>query len=53
VIARLEGRHDEAAGHFKAVVDNGKDPVWQQMATQSLADMELKKRLAGQVKLSK
>lgn len=52
-IARLEGRHDEAAGHFKAVVDNGKDPDWQQMATQSLADMELKKRLAGQVKLSK
>lgn len=52
-IARLEGRHDEAAGHFKAVVDGGKDPVWQQMATQSLADMELKKKLAGQVKLSK
>ncbi|WP_306536362.1 tetratricopeptide repeat protein [Geobacter sp.] len=52
-IARLEGRHDEAAGHFQAVVTGGKDPVWQQMATQALADMELKKKLAGQVKLSK
>ena len=52
-IARLEGRHDEAAGHFKAVADKGKDPVWQQMAAQALADIELKKRLAGQVKLSK
>lgn len=52
-IARLEGRHDEAAGHFKAVAENGKDPDWQRMAAQALADMELKKKLAGQVKLSK
>lgn len=52
-IARLEGRHDEAAGHFKAVAEKGKDPDWQRMAAQALADMELKKRLAGQVKLSK
>ncbi|EHP84721.1 Tetratricopeptide TPR_2 repeat protein [Geobacter metallireducens RCH3] len=52
-IARLEGRNDEAAGHFKAVADKGKDPVWQQMAAQALADMELKKKLATQVKLSK
>lgn len=52
-IARMEGRYQEAAAHFKAVVDGGKDPVWQSMASQVLADMELKKKLAGQAGLSK
>ncbi|RNC70760.1 MAG: hypothetical protein ED859_05565 [Desulfuromonadales bacterium] len=52
-IARAEGRRDEAASHFKAVATTGRDPLWQKMAAQALADIELTRRLAGKVPLSK
>lgn len=52
-VARADGRYDDAARYLQSVVREGKDPDWQKMAAQALADMELKRKLAGKVALSK
>lgn len=52
-ISRVEGKYDEAVRHLQTLIKEGGDPVWQQMASQALADIELRKKLAGKVVLSK
>jgi len=51
-VARTEGKLDEAQQHLQALLKDGTDPDWRAMATQALADIELRRKLSGQVKLS-
>ncbi|AJE04357.1 hypothetical protein [Geobacter pickeringii] len=52
-VARSAGRSDEAVRYLKSVAAETKDPEWQKMASQALADIELQRSLAGKVRLSK
>lgn len=52
-VARMEGRNDEATRYFQAVSKETKDADWRKMADQALADMELKRKLAKKMALSK
>lgn len=52
-VARIEGRTDEATRYFQAVGKETKDADWRNMADQALADMELKRKMAKKMALSK